>query len=330
MSGPVGRALTLLVGATILTMSTACSSSTVGGGTPGATAGSGSPTSAALNAPSSSDPVGESGSPGTGAATTAPAVTPPAVTPPSGNAAGGPQCSTGQISVAAAAAPESSGAGHNAVLLRFTNTSTTSCVLSGYPGVDGVNSAGTSVAHASRTLDGYLAGCGCSTLPAVDLTPGAVAGAQVEGYVDANPCLPFAALLVTPPNTAASTKVAMSPYSCGFTVHPVVSNPTGSGSPMSPDPATLNSADLAAARNRWKQGDSADAASQGQYWLDAAYDLESAIETGEPDPGYAGAESQLQALAAFPDTDVTSAQKAEIQADIAALNNFFGTPGLYS
>lgn len=147
---------------------------------------------------------------------------------PTNVVAGGAACTNGQLAVTATAAPEGTGAGHSAVLLQFTNISSTKCTVSGYPGVDGVNAAGESLAHASRTLNGYLAGCGCGSPPVVSVAPGEVVAAQVEGYVDANPCQPFPALLVTPPNTSQSTMVDVSPFSCGFTVHPVVGNPSGS------------------------------------------------------------------------------------------------------
>lgn len=138
-------------------------------------------------------------------------------------------CSAAQLQVAGGPLPGGSAAGHTGVLLTFTNHSTATCTLFGYPGVAGVNSSGSQIAQATRTLNGYLAGCRCTTPQTVTLAPGAVASATTEGNVGSGQCDQFTALLVTPPNTATSTRIDMVPHSCGFTVHPVVAGSTGSG-----------------------------------------------------------------------------------------------------
>jgi Protein of unknown function (DUF4232) len=109
-------------------------------------------------------------------------------------------------------------------------------MLSGYPGADGLNSSGQSIAHASRTLNGMIGFCGCTTPATLTLGPGVVVSAVVEGTSAGSGGLPgcaaFPALLVTPPNTTTSTQIAASPYSCDFTIHPVVTGLAGqSGTP---------------------------------------------------------------------------------------------------
>jgi hypothetical protein len=138
-------------------------------------------------------------------------------------------CTAAQLGVAGGPLPGGSAAGHTGVLLTFTNHSSARCVLYGYPGVAGLNASGSQIAQASRTFNGYLAGCRCTSLPSVSLTPGAIASAVTEGTIGSGECDMFTALLVTPPNTATSTRVDMVPHSCGFTVHPVVAGSTGSG-----------------------------------------------------------------------------------------------------
>jgi hypothetical protein len=138
-------------------------------------------------------------------------------------------CGSSQIAVTAAEPPGGAAAGHNGVVLRFLNNSHHTCVLYGYPGVDGTNRGGHSLGHAVRTKDGYLGGCHCSTYGGVRLRPGQSASALVEGDIgDGGPdCTRFKGLLVTPPNTFNSTPVEQAPYSCNFQVHPVVPGTTG-------------------------------------------------------------------------------------------------------
>lgn len=144
-------------------------------------------------------------------------------TPPGANPVNGAKwCVDGQIGVVGGSLPGGSAAGHTGVLLSFTNHSSTSCTLFGYPGAAGLNASGAQIQQATRTLDGFLAGCRCTTPPTVLLAPGASAAAVAEGNVGEGNCDTFSALLVTPPNTSTSVKVALVPHSCGFTVHPVI------------------------------------------------------------------------------------------------------------
>jgi len=115
-------------------------------------------------------------------------------------------------------------------VLRFLNNSHYRCILYGYPGVDGTNGGGHSVAHATRTTDGYLGGCRCSSPRGVLVAPGQTASALVEGDVGGSGnCDRFRGLLVTPPNTYNSTPLPVAPHSCHFQVHPVVPGLDGQG-----------------------------------------------------------------------------------------------------
>lgn len=126
------------------------------------------------------------------------------------------------------APPNGDVAGHTAVELQFLNNSHHACILYGYPGADGVNGGGHAIAHAKRTLNGYLGGCGCSHPRGVLVKPGQSAYAIVEGDLrGGGNCDRFAGLVVTPPNTYASTPIDMAPHSCDFQVHPVVPENAG-------------------------------------------------------------------------------------------------------
>ena len=145
---------------------------------------------------------------------------------------GNPNTWCGSSQLAVTAAPPSGGgaAGHTGVVLRFLNNSHYRCILYGYPGVDGTNGGGHSVAHAARTPDGYLGGCRCSSLRGVLVKPGQTASALVEGDVGGSGnCDRFRGLLVTPPNTYNSTPLQLAPHSCDFQVHPVVPGSDGQG-----------------------------------------------------------------------------------------------------
>jgi hypothetical protein len=203
-----------LIATSAALMLTACTS-TPGTGTPSTTPG-GTGTTSDNDTGESTSAEGLSSSPG------APASTANSVNPN--------WCTAAQVSVAGGPLPGGSAAGHTGVLLTFTNHSTRRCTLTGYPGVAGLNTSGAQIAQATRTLNGYLAGCRCTSAPSVSLAPGAIASAVTEGNVGGSGnCDAFSSLLVTPPNTATSTRVDLVPHSCGFTIHPVVAGSTGSG-----------------------------------------------------------------------------------------------------
>ena len=123
-------------------------------------------------------------------------------TQPAGSAA--PPCRDDQISVSVAGG--GAGLGHQDQVIAFTNQSPSTCSLSGYPGVAGLDAQGHQVVQAERTPNGYLGGLwnGATTPPTVTIAPGQTASATVEGTDNpvgaATSCPSYSALLVTPPN----------------------------------------------------------------------------------------------------------------------------------
>jgi hypothetical protein len=82
---------------------------------------------------------------------------------------------------------------------------------------------------------------------------------------------------------------------------------------------------------QWKDGATAISAQQGVYWLAAASDLQAGKATDSRDTStYQAAIDELKELTSLPDAQQTAAQNTAYHKDINALNNFFGTPGLYS
>jgi hypothetical protein len=149
-------------------------------------------------------------------------------------------CANGQLSVHYVSA--GAAAGHTGYILTFTNTSSSSCTVQGYPGA-GVTDHFDKVVvlNATRSLGGYMGG-GYSSPATITLAPGAVASTVLE-WLDAplNGQTPVGAdcpgmddgkLLITPPNTTASTSFSAPANLCaGFYVHPLISG--SSGRPMS-------------------------------------------------------------------------------------------------
>jgi hypothetical protein len=120
-------------------------------------------------------------------------------------------------------------------VLVFTNVSTTvTCQLIGYPGVDLVTASGATVAHLTRSLRGMAGGepAGVTAPQPVILAPGASASALAEasdvpqnGTTD---CGSYS-LLITVPNQFASVSGGTSALPrCAAEIHPVVAG-TGGG-----------------------------------------------------------------------------------------------------
>lgn len=115
----------------------------------------------------------------------------------------------------------------------FTNPSTTTCVVSGYPGVAGLNAAGKQVVQAVRTKHGFIGGVPENQpIPVVTLAPGQKASARVEGddvtSGTQTSCPSYPSLLVTPPNTKTSIHVSSEMPGCiPIQVHPVVPGTSG-------------------------------------------------------------------------------------------------------
>ena len=144
------------------------------------------------------------------------------------------QCEFGQLTVTAVTG--SGATGHISDVLLFKNTSASPCQLSGYPGVAGLDSSGQQVVQANRTFSGFMGGVESgSVAPVVILAPGDTASSVLEGtdmpVGGASTCPSYRNLLVTPPNTRQSVKVAVGIEGCSpISVHPVVEGTTGSTS----------------------------------------------------------------------------------------------------
>ncbi|HVB92489.1 MAG TPA: DUF4232 domain-containing protein [Acidimicrobiales bacterium] len=145
-----------------------------------------------------------------------------------------PHCTSAQLGTTIGQ-PEA-GLGHVGAVIMFRDTSATACVLSGYPGVAGLDSLGHQVVQAARTPGGYLGGLQPSRggpLPAVDLAArGGTASAYVEGtdhpVGPATSCATYTALLVTPPNALQPIRLATQLPACTrLEIHPVVPGLTG-------------------------------------------------------------------------------------------------------
>jgi Protein of unknown function (DUF4232) len=125
-------------------------------------------------------------------------------------------------------------AGHLALVLVFNNVSTTTtCEIIGYPGVDLVTASGATVAHLTRTLRGMAGGEPTAvTAPlGVVLAPGASASALAEAsdvpHGGITNCGSYS-LLITVPNqyVAVSGGTSMLPR-CAAEIHPVVPGISG-------------------------------------------------------------------------------------------------------
>ena len=127
-----------------------------------------------------------------------------------------------------------SAAGHRTLVLVFNNVSTTTtCEIFGYPGVDLTTASGATVAHLTRTLRGMAGGepVGVTAPHGVVLAPGASASALAEasnvpqgGITD---CGSYS-LLITVPNQYVSVPggTSMLPR-CAAEIHPVVPGTSG-------------------------------------------------------------------------------------------------------
>jgi hypothetical protein len=148
-------------------------------------------------------------------------VPPTSTTTTTTESAVGRPCSNGEISVSDTGG--GGALGHEDQVIVFTNKSQSTCSLSGYPGVAGLDANGNQVVQAKRTVSGYLGGLQVGANPPnVSLAPGGTGSAIVEGTDDpvgtATSCPYYPALLVTPPNLTDSVRV---------TVTGLGSNPSG-------------------------------------------------------------------------------------------------------
>jgi hypothetical protein len=152
--------------------------------------------------------------------------------------AGSNACATGKVSVKLGA--EDAGATHRGMVLLFTNTGSSTCTLTGYPGATITNSGMDNFSpyiNAQRTLTGYEGGA--TAVTTVSLSPGGSVSALLEWDADTNPSgqTPNAAncagmdggyLEITPPNTTVYTRFDPPTDMCtDLVIHPVVTGASG-------------------------------------------------------------------------------------------------------
>jgi Protein of unknown function (DUF4232) len=208
----------------------ACGSSS---GTPPPTGGETtqvSTTTSTVAAPTSAAGSSAAGS----SATATPATAATATSAPQGTAALASRgCGSGQISVSAGAS--TAGLGHLAVPLRFQNIGSAPCSVRGYPGVALIRIGGREL-QVTRTPNGYLGGLSASAAsdPVIRLRPRQTGSALLEGVGSTSSgqvCPHYEALLVTPPNQTATSRLARPLSICDPEIHPVVGGTSGSQAP---------------------------------------------------------------------------------------------------
>ncbi|MGH8962559.1 MAG: DUF4232 domain-containing protein [Jatrophihabitantaceae bacterium] len=121
-------------------------------------------------------------------------------------------------------------AGHGSLVVEFRNRLPQACTVYGYPGLDALNSAGTTLAHAARTLHGMAGGARSESTVRVE--PGRSASALVE-WSNVPPgggsCATSWYIAVTPANTEDTHQLRASVSTCKLQIHPTVPGTTGNG-----------------------------------------------------------------------------------------------------
>ncbi len=155
-----------------------------------------------------------------------PDLAPPAPPPVASPAV--PNCTTTQLDINTASPSSGGGVGHTGVIIIFRNRGST-CLLGGYPGVDGLTANSRAVVHAERTPSGYLGGA--SSSGAITLRTGQSASTLFEGQNGASaggpPCPQYQSLVVTPPGETHSVRLPSHYPICYPQVHPVVPGTSG-------------------------------------------------------------------------------------------------------
>ncbi|MHA6764125.1 DUF4232 domain-containing protein [Streptacidiphilus sp. PAMC 29251] len=192
--------------------------------------GCGSAGGGSAPAPSSSGSGGATapGTSGSGAAGTG-SPTPALPTGPAGNGSSSPTQASGTGAcigshLAVTAGQTGAAAGHVGARVVFKNTSNAACTLYGFPGVAGLDANGKQLVQAKRVTSSFL---GTAKEAFVTLAPGGFASALIGGVDipsgNATSCPNYPALLVTPPGTRASSKVALQMPGCPtLVVYPIV------------------------------------------------------------------------------------------------------------
>ena len=229
----------------VLGATAACTGSSSPTGLNGATATAGTSLSPTATATATSTQAGGVSTAGTGAASaTASSTGGTSAGNGSNSGAGSNSGSGGTTACTGSEIRVSLGEGgvamsHEGFVLIFTNTSSQTCTMKGYPGVAIMNGS-TVVLNATRTLNGFIGdghGTPLSGVPLVTLAPGATASAELEFVVNAGePCYPNGSgtVEVTPPNTTTTTgtrseTVGTSGICADFEIHPVVAGTITNG-----------------------------------------------------------------------------------------------------
>ena len=203
--------------------------------------------------------------------------------------------------------------GHGALTLIYRNAGTHACTLRGYPGLDTVAASGHTVAHASRTLSG--AAGGATAVRTITVLPQGFASATVE-WLNFNPttggaCPASNRIATTPPNTTLTRGFPVALTACRLQIHPVIAGTSGN--------------DLfARAQQYWIAGAHVAAAEENYYFTKAGSFLARRRDL------YQSWILPLRQLISLPLTGLTPAQIAAARHDVAVLDSFFATPGLYS
>lgn len=199
-----------------------------------------------------------------------------------------------------------SGMGHSWMALVYRNTTSRSCTVKGYPGLDAIGRHGRVLAHARRVSNGQA-------VRTVTIRPGGYASAAVQwenfNGATGGPCAFGTSVNTTVANTSRVHRLRVAVSRCGLQVRPTVA-----GTPLYPH---FGPAQLA-----WIRGSKAIAAEQGRYFRAAARRLRTS-------GNYPTQVKELRQLASLPDTGLTRKQRREARADVKDLDTFFGTPGLY-
>lgn len=304
------RPATALIGMTTALALAGCSShNTPGSAVTGVAAGT--PASASADS-SAATPAGSGASQSAGAGQSADS---------GSGSVSAPGCALGSLSITTGPDLSPAGIGFVAEPIILRNTGSAACSLLGWPGVAALNGGGAQIYQAAR------AG---SEGSAITLQPGASASAVLyavtslggPGHAGAPSCTQVTGLLVTPPNETHSRRIGFGSPLC---VAPELTAllPGTSG-------AVSAAAEYDEALLLWKDGAAAISAVQGVYELEAGDLLENAEEAGvSGTSGFLTAAAELGQLSSLPDAMLNSVQQSEFDTDVAALDSFFATPGLY-
>ncbi|GAA3277249.1 DUF4232 domain-containing protein [Dactylosporangium vinaceum] len=173
-------------------------------------------------APTSPPAAGSPSATGSARATRSPADTgsPPTSSPPPADSSVPCRTATG---LRVTTSPHGGGSTHRGLTLVFTNAGVRPCRMTGYPGVAALDGSGAQIAQAKRTPRGYLGGAGEVRTITIPANGKAEATAEALAFnPDGGACTAFAALLVTPPDDTAPTRVPWDTDACAdLEVHPV-------------------------------------------------------------------------------------------------------------